>query len=40
MYMDEKINEIKYSEEIYTGVTVENFKELWNENVLAVLERK
>ena len=31
---------LQVDEEIYTGVTVETFKEFWDEKVLAVLERK
>ena len=31
---------ILVDEEIYTGVTVEGFKEFWNEKVLKVLERE
>lgn len=31
---------LQVDEEIYAGVTVEGFKEFWDEKVLAVLERK
>ena len=31
---------IQVDDEIHTGVTVENFKEFWNEKVWAVLERE
>ena len=30
---------IQVNDEIYTGVTKENFKEFWDEKILAVLER-
>lgn len=31
---------LQVDEEVYTGVTVDSFKEFWDEKVLAVLERK